>query len=209
MSLPARPVYRPVVLIVTCIYCIANARNAADEFRSVLKRYRAVQTLSGSFEQTTCSEQLGYCSTLSGRFYFSKPCGYRFEVFRPEKQLVVGDSSSTWFYWPDSNLARRTGPIANPFFQLFLEDSEEIFVPESLAGEAGFTLLTLTPVDSLASFHHLRLLIDPRNHSICEIVITDIQGNKLHYRLSAIRYNHHLPSHLFRFTPPKGTVIEE
>jgi outer membrane lipoprotein carrier protein len=198
-----------VFLSLVCLLGTLLSREASDEFKAVIARYRNVQAMSGSFDQTTCLDQAGYCSQLSGRFYLRKPNEFRFEVNDPEKMIITGDSAVTWFYWPDSNLARKTEAASNPFFEIILGDAEASFAAESLGADADMTRLILAPVDSLAAFQRIRLLIQPADHSIRDIRIEDGFGNDTEYEMSDVNYNPKFPADWFVFTPPKGVVVEE
>lgn len=186
-----------------------SAEGPQSEFQAVIARYQKVNSLSGNFVQNINSEELDYSQQLEGKFYFARPNWFRFEVSSPENQIVVGDSEVTWFYWPDSNLVRKSMPVGNPFFEILLNSSEETFRPESVSSEDGTTVLTLVPNDSLAAFARIWLRLGPQTHLIEGITIDDGLGTETKYSLTELRYNPRLPAKLFRFVPPEGAVVEE
>jgi outer membrane lipoprotein carrier protein len=185
------------------------AASADEELAAVMARYNRVNSMSGRFNQRICSQELGYCQEMEGKFFLSRPGRFRFEVFEPERQTVVGDTDRTWFFWPDSNLARRTPPVPNPFFEILLNASRLGLAAESLGTEKKLTLLTLVPTDSLSGFQRIRLLYEPKTHEIAEIAMDDGMGTQTHYELSEVKLNPKPGPTTFTFTPPPGAVIEE
>lgn len=192
-----------------CLLGITSARDAQREFELVIARYRKVKTVKGDFVERICSEELGYCQSFEGGFYFARPDKFRFEVTDPVSQLTVGDSEELWIYEPDSARARKSPSIVNPFFAILLNSSSDVFAAESLGTEDEQTLLTLVPTDSLSSLSRIRLLLNPQDHSINDIQLDDGLGTVTRYTLSGVGYNPRLPDKLFRFVPPPGTTIVE
>lgn len=179
------------------------------ELTAVVARYHKVNTINGVFEQTMCSEEMGYCQTFSGRFTLARPDKFRFDIEEPFRQVMVGDSQDLWIYLPESSLARHTAGVVNPFFEMLLNSSTDVFRAESISIEEGQFRLTLLPADSLASFQRIILLLNPDDHSINDIEMDDGYGNKTRYSLSAVKYNTKIPDKTFKFVPPRGTTIVE
>jgi outer membrane lipoprotein carrier protein len=175
----------------------------------VISRYSRVNTIKGNFEQSMCSEELGYCQTFAGAFWLARPDKFRFDMDEPFPQQMFGDSEDLWVYLPESSAARHTSAVVNPFFEILLNSSLEMFVAESLTVEDDQNRLTLLPADSMASFRRIILLLDPENHTVNHIRIDDGFGNKTEYALAAVKYNAKLPAKTFRFVPPPGTTIGE
>ena len=188
---------------------VALARDPSTELEAVISRYHKANTISGNFEQSTCSEELGYRQTFAGRFWLARPDKFRFDMDEPFPQQMVGDSENLWIYRPDSGAARHTDAVVNPFFEILLNSSLEMFVAESLTVEDDQNRLTALPADSMSSFQRITMLLDPEDHSINHVRIDDGFGNKIEYALTAVKYNAKLPARTFKFVPPPGTVITE
>jgi chaperone LolA len=196
------------ILCLVLVLGAALARDARTEFESVVARYQKVNTITGKFEQSICSEEQGYCMDFAGRFFLARPDKFRFDIADPFEQVLVGDSSDLWVYFPESSMARHTPGVLNPFFEILLNSSTDVFQAESLTTEDNVARLTLLPVDSLASFQRIALLLG-NDHSITRIDLDDGLGNHTKYSLSGVKYNARIAGKVFKFTPPEGTSIEE
>lgn len=188
---------------------VALARDPATELEAVISRYHKANTITGNFEQNTCSEELGYCQTFAGKFWLARPDKFRFDMDEPFPQQMFGDSENLWVYLPDSSTARHAAAMVNPFFEILLNSSSEMFIAESLSTEDDQNRLTLLPADSMSSFQRITMLLDPDKHTINHIRIDDGFGNKTEYALTNVKYNAKFPAKTFKFVPPPGTVIEE
>lgn len=187
---------------------VALARDARTELVSVIARYQKVNTVTGAFEQSICSEEQGTCEDFAGKFSLARPDKFRFDIREPFKQVLVGDSTDLWVYFPESSMARHAPGMPNPFFQILLNSSTDMFRAESLTTADDTTRLTLLPADSLASFQRITLLLSD-DHSITKIDMDDGLGNDTKYSLSDVKYNARIAGSAFKFTPPEGTRIEE
>jgi outer membrane lipoprotein carrier protein len=186
----------------------ALARDAQTELESVIARYQKVNTIAGKFEQSICSDEQGTCMDFSGRFTLARPDKFRFDIADPFDQVLVGDSTDLWVYFPESSMARHTPGMPNPFFEILLNSSTDVFQAESLLTQDHATRLTLLPADSLASFQRIALQLTD-DHSITQIDMDDGLGNHTKYSLSGVKYNSRIADKTFEFTPPEGTNVEE
>ena len=197
--------------ILCCVILVlgaALARDARTELESVIARYQKVNTIAGRFEQSICSEDQGYCMDFAGKFSLARPDKFRFDINDPFEQVLVGDSSDLWVYFPESSMARHTPGMRNPFFEILLNSSTDVFQAESLTTVDNATRLTLLPADSLASFQRIALLLN-KDHYITQIDMDDGLGNHTKYSLLDVKYNARIAGSVFKFTPPEGTNVEE
>jgi len=197
------------LLVILGLVGVLAAEDAATAFQAVRDRYSKVKSLTGQFKQTVCSEDLGYCMDLHGKFSLRRPNLFRLDVSDPERQVIVSDGEYTWFYWPDSNLVRKTPGGANPFFDILLGSPDHGVQAESVALEEDSKLIVLVPVDSMASFRDIRLNVSPKDYSIMRIALDDGFGTVTKFELSHVKRNPDLPAKTFVFAPPEGTVVEE
>jgi len=196
------------ILCLVLVLGAALARDARTEFESVVARYQEVNTVTGKFEQSICSDEQGTCTDFAGKFSLARPDKFRFDISDPLDQVLVGDSSDLWVYFPESSMVRHTPGMANPFFEILLNSSTDVFQAESLTTDDHGVRLTLLPSDSLASFQRIALQLTG-DHSIAQIDMDDGLGNHTKYVLSDVKYNARIAGRLFKFTPPEGTTIEE
>ncbi len=196
-------------VFVTLCLLAALAAAAAPEWAALRARYLSLRTLSGTFEQTTCSDLDGTCQRFTGSFRFRLPGRFRLEVESPQRQVIVSDSTTLWIYLPDEKRAIRQ-PAYGPspvlaFLDPVLDPNTEARVTRDSTGPR--LVQVLTP-DSLSALSDLVLELDAAGTRITAFSFSDGWGNKTRFALSNQQWNPRLADRLFTFTPPKGTTIE-
>ncbi|UCG43168.1 MAG: outer-membrane lipoprotein carrier protein LolA [candidate division WOR-3 bacterium] len=192
------------------LLCVLVLTPGADSVWEDLRdRYLALTTLSGSFDQTICSDEQGTCQTFSGSFVIEMPDRYRIEVAAPDSQLIVSDRTGIWFYFPKDNYAVRQASARSIPLMAFLEPMLDSTAAVSYADSTpGALVLAVTTADSVMSLHGMKLELDSSAGRIAGFSFVDAWGNDYHFRLSGQRWNQDLPEDAFSFTPPEGTIIE-
>jgi outer membrane lipoprotein carrier protein len=147
-----------------------------------------------------------------GMVYFRKPGRMRWEFKTPTQELVVSDGETLYSYDPDLNqvvespLGRALRAPGATEFLLGVGNIERDFiasVPAS-APKDGLEHVRLVPRKGGDA---IELAIDPVNHDIREIRITDQLGDVTAVRFSEIHNNVALQDALFSFTPPAGVDV--
>jgi len=192
------------------VLCALTLTPGADSlWRGLSDDYLALKTLSGSFDQTICSDAQGTCQTFSGSFAVMMPDRYRIEVKSPDAQTIVSDGTGVWFYFPEDNYAVRQAAGQSIPLMAFLEPMLDPAAAVAYADStAGALVLSVATSDSVMSMHDMKLELDSSNSRIIAFSFLDAWGNDYHFRLNGQKWNPDLPGDAFRFTPPEGTILE-
>jgi outer membrane lipoprotein carrier protein len=200
---------RPILLVL--VLAASFARASSDSLWQNLRgRYVGLKTLSGTFTETICSEQTGTCSSFKGRFSIKVPSRYRLQVTSPQKQLIVSDSTDLWVYLPEQRLAQKQpaggfAPVL-AFLGPVLDSTATAEVEQDSTGDWS---AAVTMDDEMSALDGLVLELDRTASRIKGFSFSDAWGNQVHFALTDQVWNPKLSPKLFKFTPPKGTTIEE
>ncbi len=175
-----------------------------ERWAALRSRYLGLKSLAGSFTETVESESGAEPIVFKGRFVFQLPHRFRLEVSEPTRQVIVGNDSVVWFYFPDEQRAvlqtqRQPVPLLG-FIEPLLDTSAEVFEEREgvlvvRGGRGGF-------------FEELKLELDKTGRRIEAFSFVDEWGNYRRFVLSNQRWNPSVSPKSFRFVPPKGTTIE-
>lgn len=188
----------------------AIAASAADQLRQFASETRSAR---GEFTQRTLRGQGQSAQTASGRFAFSRPGRFRWEVLRPFEQLMVADGERVHFYDRDleqvtvRRLASSLG--SSPAAILFgSNDLEKDFVLTEAGSADGLAWLDAKPRSTDAGFQAIRIGLRGGLPEAMEV--RDAFGRTTVFGFRAIERNAAVEPELFRFVAPKGAdVIEE
>lgn len=174
--------------------------------------YRNLNSFYTRVQQVTCDEALGICNVYEGEIYFLKPNYFKMVIEKPP-QILVGDSSSLWVYFPLEKRAIRQFlkdiPYAvNP--DIFLMDYQNQYETTLSAEGSGVYEITLTPKEADGIFHHAVITIDAQTFLIKAVAVIDPSGTENKFHFEATKLNPALDRKIFKFNPPRGTeIIEE
>lgn len=194
----------------TCLMLALTLMLPAEETWGQLReRYSRLRTLSGEFEETLIP---GFDTTQQrflGNFYLRLPGSFRIEVKFPYKQTIVGDESTLWIYFPEEKRALRqagNGPVPFlAFFHLLQDPSVDVQVSKD---SAGFTQLYVSDSTGSASFSNFTLTLDKTGTRIVRFSFADGWGNRYAFKFFRQQWDAKIPSHFFRFIPPRGTRVD-
>ena len=178
---------------------------ASGNWQRLHSRYLGLKSLAGSFIETIePASGIGQEPTVfKGRFVFELPHRFRLDVTEPMKQVIVGNDSVVWFYFPDEKRAvlvtsRQPVPLL-AFLEPVLDTNATVIEEE------GVILVRTEPGSFLSD---LRLELDQTGTRIDAFSFIDEWGNHCRFVLFAQRWNPRLSARTFRFVPPAGTAIE-
>jgi outer membrane lipoprotein carrier protein len=188
----------------------AHAQGAIEQLRRFVADTRSAR---GEFTQRTLKGAGQSAQTASGRFAFSRPGRFRWEVQKPFEQLMVADGERVHFY--DRDLAQVTvRKLANslgasPAAILFgSNDLEKDFALTDAGPFDGMDWLDARPRSGDAGFDQIR--IGFRDGLPGAMEVRDAFGRTTVFSFTGIERNAAVPPETFRFVPPKGAdVIEE
>ncbi len=189
--------------------CLAAA--ASDSlWQNLRARYLSLKTLSGTFTENICSEQAGTCTPFEGKFSISVPAKYRMEVTDPQQQLIVSDSINLWVYLPDQKLAQKqpAGGFA-PVLAFLGPVLDSTATGEVTKDSSGTYVVKVKMDEDMSAMNDLVLELNETATRITGFSFVDGWGNKVHFGLYDQQWNPTLSPKLFKFTPPKGTTVEE
>ena len=188
----------------------AHAEAAIAQLRRFVSETRSAR---GEFTQRTLQGQGQSAQTASGRFAFSRPGRFRWEVLQPFEQLMVADGERVHFYDRDleqvtvRRLANSLG--ASPAAILFgSNDLEREFTLVDGGSFDGLDWLDARPRSGDAGFDRIR--IGFRDGLPAAMDVVDAFGRTTIFSFSAVERNAVVTPDTFRFVAPKGAdVIEE
>jgi outer membrane lipoprotein carrier protein len=186
------------------------APDSDSTWRALRERYLGLRTLSGRFAETISSDLEGGEQTFTGSFSVRLPDDYRLEVESPTPQLIVGNDSVLWLYFPDELRAvRQAHGQAIPLLA-FLEPLTDPASTARLESEgAGPVRLAVVQADTLmATMFDLVFELDENAARIRRFSFTDAWDGNYEFVLTGQEWNPVLDDRLFRFTPPPGTDVE-
>lgn len=183
-------------------------QQSSQVWQRLRRQYLSLRTLSGTFEQTICSEVDGTCRNFAGGFAFRLPGQFRLEVTEPVRQVIVGSDSGVWFYFPEERRAvYQAAGSSIPLLAFLAPVLDSTSTVELDVDATGTPIMRITAGDTY-SLANLVLELSSSRDRIVGFAFDDEYGNHHHFRLSRQRWNPRLSPKTFRFVPPAGTVVE-
>jgi len=200
---------RRIVLLLGLCICLAGA-TSDSLWQNLRARYLGLKTLSGTFTENICSEQAGTCTSFEGKFSIMVPARYRMEVTDPQQQLIVSDSTNLWVYLADQKLAQHqpAGGFA-PVLAFLGPVLDSTATGEVSKDSSGTYVVKVKMDDDMSAMNDLVLELNETATRITGFSFIDGWGNKVHFGLYDQQWNPTLSAKLFKFTPPKGTTVEQ
>lgn len=192
----------------------ARAQDPAAWLAALEKRYAAVETATGEFQQTYRAP--GVDQAESGVFWLKRPGLMRWEYRTPEEKLFVADGRESFLYVPSERQVT-VQPLTPEDFGgtplgllLGAKNLSRGYEPSSDGGKPlleGTVLLRLEPKRPESGYDYLVLELDRVTCDIRRIVIREHIGNTSEFLLSNVTTNVRVPAGRFRFTPPRGVEV--
>ncbi len=176
-----------------------------DGWQALRRRYLGLKSLAGSFVETVELPEAGQEPIVfKGNFVFKLPDKFRVEVTEPVRQLIVGNDSVVWFYFPDEQRAvLQTGSKPVPLLA-FLAPVLDSGV--TVIDEGGGVIAVVA--DKSGYLNDLRLELEENRTKIRAFSFVDEWGNRYRFLLLNQRWNPVVPEGRFVFVPPKGTTVD-
>ena len=188
----------------------------SELLRCVQARYGSLRDLSARFEQESRVATLGRPRTRAGRMTFQAKGRMRWEYDPPDRQLLVADGKTLWFYRPEQKQVvaqRMDAAFSRQTPMLFLlgkGDFAAEFTWEEAPpppGPAGTVRLALRPRAETPDLVGLALDVEVDGCRLAGTSVEDAFGN-----VTALVFRDEVrdagaDAALFRFTPPPGTEV--
>ncbi len=178
-------------------------------------KYSLAQAYVGTFTQKTTYADSNETTFSSGRIWIQGPDKMRWEYQLPEKQLLVSDGKTLWYYTPDLNQVM-TGNIndikeARVIINLLAKlKSEPKGLQLELSRNDNLVTVALLPLsnDKAPAFQNLKIVFVADSLMLKETRMEDLFANRI-----VIAYNWKsgpdpvLPAAHFSFQPPAGCDV--
>jgi len=197
------------------------AETGKDEIiKKVETRFSAMKNFSASFRQKQFNASLGETEVSGGSVTMQKPLKMRWEYTQPQKQTVVSDGKSIYFYVP-SDRQVVVEPLGNILTgrspALFLAGSHklsEIFriELEPAADEDKMISdikLSLVPKEKSLTVTRIVLSVKSGDFTISAFTLYDWIGNRTEIAFTEMKINGKINEEVFTFNQPAGVEIIE
>jgi outer membrane lipoprotein carrier protein len=189
--------------------------DAAAVVRGVQQRYDSTTDFTASVEQEIVVAGGGKTLTSTGTVAFQRPGKMRWTMQDHEKQIIVADGKTLWFYEPEERQVLKA-----PFQAAFRSSTPVSFLSgvgriadnfdASIERWEGDRIeLSLVPREKSSELGRLRLDVDAKTYDILGAEVTDALGNVTRIRFSKLVRNVQLPADLFQFQVPPGVDVIE
>lgn len=184
--------------------------NFEKDFKSAQMQAEKNSQLSADFKQDYYSALREKTTVSTGKIFLNQNL-FRFEIFKPRKQIYINDGKFVWSYEPEFNHANKfSADSDNLAFLKILNNLDNVSklyrVSEWTAGEKKDGVVNVTLESRSKDDSILNLSIQIKTGYILSLIRTDVDGNKTtlvfsNFSKAGINKNQ------FSFVPPKGTVI--
>jgi outer membrane lipoprotein carrier protein len=193
---------------------VALAASPADEIvNRVQARFDETRDFTARVHQELELVSAGRTITAEGTVAFKKPGKMRWVLENHEKQVIVADGSTLWFYQPEEAQVLRA-----PFESAFRSSTPISFLTGvgdiaddfevSLDGEGDDRVeLALVPRKGEGELGRLRLVVERPSYDIVGAEIRDPMGNVTRLRFSDLRRNTGIEDSVFQFETPPGVDV--
>jgi len=193
----------------------AKSGDVSQIVRRVQEHYDATADFTAKVEQELVLTSMDKPLRATGTVAFQKPGKMRWVLEDHERQVIVADGKTLWFFQPEEQQVlkapfeaafRSTTPIS---FLTGVGRIDENFDVTGDGDDGQYTYLVLEPKRREGDVGRLRLTVAKGSYDIVVAEIRDPLGNVTRLRFSAIKRNVGLADKLFRFDVPPGVDIIE
>lgn len=192
------------------------------------KHYSIKKTLQAEFTQVNHKVMLGRDETSTGILMVNRPGKMRWETLRPEKNLLVSDGKTFWFFTPGMDeteegqvIVRKSSEVQSKVMNALLSGELSVFksVIELKPGKSSTAtdshknekVFVLTPKPGTAgTVLKAEVTVDAEKKLIVRVRLTNKGGNTSEISLSKIELGKDLDARFFKFDIPPGVdVVKE
>jgi outer membrane lipoprotein carrier protein len=204
-----------VLCLVSFLFCLqARADAASDALSRLLLNIHSMQA---NFTQTVKDRSAQTTVQSSGKMALVRPGKFRWEVIKPNRELIIASGRHIWIYDPDLQQATlqtsRGGSGKAPALllseeNLELEANYNVKSVPALAAIAGLRIFELTPKDPDDPLQNIKLTF--LQQQIREMQLQDRLGHTTLIAFNKVELDKPVADSLFKFTPPENIdVIDE
>jgi len=193
--------------------------NLDSVLNQVQSTYERVNDFHARFTQEATVRALNQVQKADGEVWLKKPGKMRWNYYGPDKQEIVSDGITMWFYnhqekqVVESSLA---DVMDNPTTTTLLSGLGNIkkqfnarFSDVAFPDENGSYLVDLTPKENRGDeeYNKVTIAVDKKSMFVKTIYLYDPFGNLTKVRLQDIKINKGISDSLFDFKVPKGVEL--
>lgn len=195
-----------LVLFATTSLAVSG-NDASQELVTLLSDF---QTMTANFTQTSYDAKNHPLQTTSGEMALSRPGKFRWQVVKPNQQLLIADGKYLWIY--DVDLAQVTrqpmdaSKAGSPASLLSgsTADLQKRFTVTRVPGDTE-TRFKLTPNNTNDLFRWIQLSFTAGK--LTQMRMADNLGSISVLNFSQVQTNAKLANKLFQFKTPKGVEV--
>ncbi len=200
-------------VLIICFFT-ASAYAADAPTTALLQLLNSIRTIQANFTQTILDERSKPLQQSSGRMALQRPGKFRWDVTRPNSQLIVTDGKKLWIYDPDlqqvtiRSLTKEVGEapallLSNPDASL-----AQKFHVQTANDNRGLQWFLLTPKNKNSMFAIIRLGF--AKQQLQQMQLRDHLNHTTVIQFNRITQNVALSPALFTFKiPAQVDVINE
>lgn len=202
------------ILLVSLLFLtiLVQAKESGQQLVTLLNQ---VHTMRANFVQQMVDKDGKLIQQTSGTMALQRPGKFRWEVKKPNPQLIIANEEKLWVYDPDleqvtiRTLSKEIGETPALLLSHSQSSIEKKFHIRELENEAnGVRWFLLTPKDQGSIL--LSVKVGFRQQQIYAMKLQDHLGHNTSIQFNDIQFDVDLPRSLFVFTPPaKVDVIDE
>lgn len=181
------------------------------------EKYRDLSTYVAGYSQRLYFEDELKGET-SGTVFFKKPHFFRWEVVKPEKQIIVGDGEIIWIYFPrNKQLLKRAYSPEKSFGPFWFTSTEPITkIKQNFNISRPFSVKTrgekievleFRPKREISDIKQINLWLEPKNFLPLRVEVFLSDGTLTRFTYEDVKTNVSLPDGLFELKLPEGIEI--
>lgn len=191
---------------------ILYAADIDDIISRLQHRYDSISTVSADFTQKVSSKGVPEPEVSGGKVYFKKPGKMKWLYSGSNRDELVSNGKTVWFFQPDLNQAaeRRQDPAVSNISTDFLSGVGSIkkdFTAGFAGEKEGRYIVELTPMEGFANLKKLTIELDKKDYTVVKTEVQDQFGNITGVTFRDIKVNAPIKDSFFEWTPPKGVGV--
>lgn len=195
------------LFFLSLLFCLISSQALAEDPLSHL--LNNLHASRANFTQTVMNSKGQILQQVSGKMTIQRPGHFRWEVMRPNRQLLIADGQHIWFYDIDLQQItiqkQKTTDTDSPAALLSGSPNNltQQFVIHPLTDVQGFTLF---PRNKNTLFQSITLIF--QKNYLHEMRLIDKLGQETVINFSQVELNPSLSTQTFHFVIPKDKNIE-
>ena len=205
-----------LILFVFAIHTSAQERNLDSVIDGIQKKYEQINNFQAFFTQESEVKALDKVQKAQGEVWFKKPGKMRWNYDTPNKDQIVSDGKTLWFYDEDEEqvietpLAQVSETQSTTTLLSGLGNIKELFnasfaEPGEINPNGGY-LVDLVPKGD-EEYNKVTISVDKKDMMVNTIFLYDPFGNLTTVKLADIKTDTGVSDSLFDFKAPDGTEV--